>query len=373
MLYCVHEKCSLIILKNHVKNMKEKNEQLLNEAVDFAIANESSMDKNIGRALKSGYFNDPWPYNDIIGPTRSRETASGLIINNNEIVKTWGDIDRVDMTFSISKSYLSLCFGVAVRDGLIKDAHGPISNLVKDDLFLSAQNYKITWSQLLQQTSEWEGTLWGKPDSVDHNRVLFGTDALKSVKGEKRKLQAPGEFWEYNDVRVNVLAYALLKVFKEPLPLILKHNIMDPIEASDTWIWHGYNNSFVEIDSKRFHSVAGGAHWGGGLWISSSDHAKVGQLMLNKGKWCNKEILPSDWVSECLDPCKIAPFYGYLWWLNGENSVMFPNSSASSFFAFGVGTQFIYVDPETTTVIVARWIKEEAAAEFVGRVLEVFS
>ena len=83
-------------------------------------------------------------------------------------------------------------------------------------------------------------------------------------KGTKRKMQPPGTHWEYNDVRVNRLALSLLRVFRRPLPHVLKERIMDPIGASATWEWHGYENSYVDIDGTKMQSVSGGAHWGRG-------------------------------------------------------------------------------------------------------------
>ena len=134
---------------------------------------------------------------------------------------------------------------------------------------------------MLQLTSEWEGTLWEKPDWIDHYRDVIGNSVHSDQRGSKRNLQLPGAYWEYNDVRVNRLSLALMHAFGQPLPEVLKDRIMDPIGASETWEWHGYDNSWLEINGKRMQSVSGGAHWGGGLWISSLDHSRVGQLMLN--------------------------------------------------------------------------------------------
>ena len=111
-------------------------------------------------------------------------------------------------------------------------------------------------------------------------------------KGSKRALQEPGTYWEYNDVRVNQLSFALMRAFGRSLPDVLRERIMDPIGATQTWEWHGYENSWVEVNGTKIQSVSGGAHWGGGLWISTLDHARVGQLMLNRGQWNGMEILP---------------------------------------------------------------------------------
>ena len=341
----------------------------LEAAVDFALENESKMNRDIGVALAHGHFEEPWPIGKTIGPVKPRAEPSGVILRHGKLVKTWGDPHRVDMTFSISKSYLALCAGIAVADGLIPDVNDPVRNLVKDGGFESPQNKDITWAQMLQLTSEWEGVLWDKPDWIDHNRIVTGETKNAGQKGVKRTLQNPGTHWEYNDVRVNRLALALLHLFRRPLDEILKERIMDPIGASDTWQWHGYENSWVEIDGRKMQSVSGGAHWGGGLWISALDHAKVGQLMLNNGTWNGKRILAESWLSACRTPCLIAPFYGYLWWLNAKGSGMFPAAPHSAVCAMGVGTQILYIDHENDMVIIARWIEKESLASFVERVL----
>ena len=345
-------------------------EELLSKAIKFAIDNESQMDRDIGAALEKGHFEEPWPIGKTIGPVKHRKAGSGVILRKGHLIKTWGDVEYVDMTFSISKSYLSLCMGVAVNDGIIPDVHAPIRTIVKDGGFDSEQNKNITWAQMLQLTSEWEGTLWDKPDWIDHYRDVIGDSQNLDKRGSKRSLQPPGTYWEYNDVRVNRLSLALMHAFGRPLPVVLKERIMDPIGASETWEWHGYDNSWLNINGQRLQSVSGGAHWGGGLWINSLDHARVGQLMLNKGQWNGVEIISEKWVNECLTPCQIAPFYGYLWWLNDAKRGMFPGAPHSAFCAMGVGTQIIYIDPENDLVVVARWIEKEKISEFVRMVLK---
>ena len=359
------------MLNFNITNLKKVgvDEKLLSKAIDFAIKNESTMDRDIGAALERGHFEEPWPIGKTIGPVKSRKSGSGVILRKGQLLKTWGDVEFVDMTFSISKSYLSLCMGIAIKDGIIPDVHAPIRNIVKDGGFESEQNKDITWAHMLQLTSEWEGTLWEKPDWIDHYRDVTGNSLHADKRGSKRKLQPAGTYWEYNDVRVNRLSLALMYAFGQPLPEVLKERIMDPIGATDTWEWHGYDNSWLNIDGKKLQSVSGGAHWGGGLWISSLDHARIGQLMLNKGCWNGREIIPEKWVNDCLTPCSLAPFYGYLWWLNDPQNGMFPGAPHSAFCAMGVGSQIIYIDPESDLVIVARWIEKEKLAQFIRMVL----
>ena len=339
------------------------------DAVSFAISHESKMLRDIGRALKEGHFNEPPPINEIIGPVKDRAEPSGVVVRSGRIAAEWGDIERVDMTFSATKSFLSLCAGIAFDRGLIPDIHAPVRELVDDGGFASEQNRSITWAQLLQLTSEWQGELWGKPDSIDHNRDLSLPPGQSNDKGLQRTMQPPGTHWEYNDVRVNLLALALLRVFKEPLPHVLKREIMDPIGASDTWQWHGYRNSYVDINGQQMQSVSGGAHWGGGLWISTLDQARIGLLMLNKGQWNGRQIISEEWIAESVRPCPLNANYGLMWWLNavGEQA---PAASRSSFFAKGVGANIIWIDPENDMVTVTRWIDKESFPKFAEKVVQ---
>lgn len=343
--------------------------QGLERAVAYALANESSMDRDIGRALASGHFSEPMPDGAIIGPTRPRGDPSGIILHGGRVVAEWGPTEAADMTFSVTKSYLALCAGLAVDDGRIGDIDAPVRDTLDDPLFADPQNRSVTWRHLLQQTSEWEGTLWGKPDRIDRNRRLDVAPNTPSLKGTHRDLRPPGTFWEYNDIRVNVLSYALMMVFRRPLPEVLRERIMDPIGASGDWEWHGYDNSWVEVDGRRMQSVSGGAHWGGGLFISTRDHARVGLLMAGNGTWGNRRLISESWISACTTPCPINPSYGLLWWLNGDG-VHCRTAPRSSVFALGVGRNIIWIDRDLDLVAVVRWLERDAFEGFVERVMD---
>jgi CubicO group peptidase (beta-lactamase class C family) len=168
--------------------------------------------------------------------------------------------------------------------------HDPVREYVDDGGYDSPQNAKITWHHHAQQTSEWEGTLWGK----SHDFV--GVEEFGDGRRQPRRLQEPATHYEYNDVRINRLALSLLRVFRKPLPDVLRDEIMNPIGASSSWQYHGYANSTVTIDGKPMQSVTGGTRWGGGLWINTRDHARFGYLFLRRGRWGGRQILSEAWV-----------------------------------------------------------------------------
>ena len=246
--------------------------------------------------------------------------------------------------------------GLALDRGLIRSVDDPVKNYVDDGTFASPHNSKVTWRHLLNQTSEWEGTLWGKPDWADR------------FTGSKRPYVEPGTAWTYNDVRVNVLAYSLLHVWRKPLPHVLKEGVMDPIGASDTWRWHGYRNSFVRIDGIETQSVSGGGRWGGGLFINSRDQARFGLLYLRRGVWDGRRLLSENWIAAATTPAPVMPVYGYLVWLNTERQ-RYPSAPATSLFVLGTGMNIIWIDPEHDLVAVVRWIANEPIDTFMKLVL----
>lgn len=330
----------------------------LQEAVDYTLAHETTqIPDDPGVYLRSRF--EGLPHQEIVGPTAERGGVNGIVVKDGYIVAEWGDTDREDMTFSVTKSYLSTVAGLAFDDGLIRDLDDPIGEYVTDGAYASRHNSQITWHNLLQQTSEWEGTLWGKPDAADRRR------------GIDRELQTPGTFWEYNDVRVNLMAYSLLHLFRRPLPDVLRERIMDPIGASAEWRWHGYETSWTEIDGERMQSVSGGGHWGGGLIIDTRDHARFGLLALRGGVWGEERLVSSDWFRMAAEPTDIQPNYGYMWWLNTEREGL-PAAPESAFYANGAGsTNIIYVDREHDLVTVTRWVDgAEHVNEFIRLVLE---
>ena len=339
----------------------------LEDVARYALAHETPWPRDLRSHLEAGFFEPP-PHNEILGPIRPRGGPNGLILRGGSVLARWGDTQQVDFTFSAAKSYLSLLAGVAVGDGLIRELDEPVALTVGDGGFEGPHNCAITWRHLLQQTSEWEGTLFGKSDVVDRNRNLAVEG--KGRKGDARPLRPPGTFWEYNDVRVNRLALALLARFRRPLPQLFAERIMQPIGASQTWTWHGYRTSMIEIDGRMIESVSGGSHWGGGVAIHAEDQARIGSLMLHRGAWNGRRLLSENWIEESLKPCALNPSYGLLWWLN-TGRARYPSAGAASFFASGAGGNITWIDPDQDLVAVMRWINPTAVDGFIRLVMSV--
>lgn len=142
---------------------------------------------------------------------------------------------------------------------------------------------------------------------------------------------------------------------------------MDPIGASTTWRWYGYDNSFVNIDGLMMQSVSGGGHFGGGMFISTLDHARYGLLFLRKGKWKNEQLISESWVQAVQQPSAANKSYGFMWWLNADNR--YPDAPKGIYLAEGFGGNFIVVDNAHDLVIVVRWLEPSQLGTFLKLVI----
>ena len=288
-------------------------------------------------------------FGQLLGPMpTSRAATNGLILRHGYLVAEWGDTERADPTYSVAKSVLSTILGVTIDRGLIKDVHDPVGQYIRDGGYDSEQNRRITWEHHARQTSEWQGELWGK------NADFIGRTAFGKGERKPRASEAPGTYFEYNDVRINRFALSLLRLWQRPLPAVFKSEIMDPIGASNTWQWVPYPTAVATVNGKQLPSVSGGTRWGGGLRISARDEARFGYLMLRQGRWGARQLVSADWVRQATARGPVGPDYGYLWWLNTEKKA-WPSAPATSYAALGAGSNTVWVDPEHDLVIVWRW------------------
>src|SRR5258708_349513 len=145
------------------------NSELLKQAIDVAVAGETKAPRDLVMNHYQNFGREPFGY--AIGPIRERGDPTGIIIRNGYIVAEWGEPLRVDMTHSVTKSFLSSVVGIAVEQGMIKSVddavrdyvapillYAPPSTTNKSDhlttphllfLFVSPHTPSLTWYNLL--------------------------------------------------------------------------------------------------------------------------------------------------------------------------------------------------------------------------------
>jgi len=330
----------------------------LKEAIDFALTRESRREMDFSDQERI--------FGTLLGSVPNiRAKTNGVIIYKGYVVAEFGDPTWVDPTYSVAKSMLATVAGIAMRDGLITNLDEPVGAKVKDGGYDSPRNAQVTWKHHLQQTSEWEGNMFGKQDN------FIGREAFGEGEMKPREQKKPGTHYEYNDVRINRFALSLLRTFNKSVPDVFREQVMDPIGASNTWRWIPYHNSFVDVNGRKIASVSGGTRWGGGVWINAMDMARFGYLWLRGGKWGDKQIVPAAFVKEALTaggaPNSPGNGYGYLWWLNTTGKAL-PGLPTNAYSANGAGSNTITVSPDHDLVVVWRW-HQGSAAELARRVV----
>ena len=150
----------------------------LQEAIAFAKEHEVKASRDLEAVHYQTFGREP--FGSAVGPIKPRGEMSGVIVRRGYIVAEWGDPARVDMTFSVTKSFVSTTVGLAVEHGLIRSiddtvfrSMAPVLHATTPALrteggvgqfdtrttiapFDTPHNRTITWRHLLQQTSDWE-------------------------------------------------------------------------------------------------------------------------------------------------------------------------------------------------------------------------
>ncbi len=248
------------------------------------------------------------------------------------------------------------------------------------DLFDGQHNAAITWEHLLRQTSDWSGTLWGKPDWADRPP----RDQTVS-QWQQREMHEPGTFYKYNDTRVNVLALSALHVLKRPLPEVLDQSrSWTPIGASSDWHWEAYDNAWVEIEGKRMKSVTGGGHFGGGHVHQRPRHGAV-RLPLPAAREVGRTParcprMDRRWPRS---PGPANTGYGFCnWFLNNPSKTRRRNGWPASVpvraavldHVSGQWRQRRLLDWDNDLLMVVRWIDSNRSLDqFIGKVIGAIS
>jgi len=359
----------------------------LDAAIAFARERETRAPRDLEVAHHQTFGREP--FGGAAGPFKPRGEPTGVVVRNGYLVAEWGEPARVDMTFSVTKSFVSTVVGLAVERGLIRSVDDTVHPYMAPVLHAAApalgaeggrgtfdarvpiapfdtpHNRRITWRHLLQQTSDFEGTLWGKPEWADR-------PSNQPATWWTRERATPGSTYEYNDTRVNALALAALNVWRRPLPEVLRELIMDPIGASPTWRWYGYDSSWIILDGRMVQSVSGGGHFGGGMFISAYDQARFGLLTCRGGRWGDRQLIAERWVRESRMPTAAQPDYGFMNYFLNTGRKRWPSASETTFMHLGNGTNAVICDPERDLVVVVRWIQNDALDGFMQRVLAAF-
>ncbi|HEU4648158.1 MAG TPA: serine hydrolase [Gemmatimonadales bacterium] len=249
--------------------------------------------------------------------------------------------DSLHALRSITKSVMSLLVGLAIARGRVRGPEQPLAELFHPPLPpLDAERGAITVGELLTMTS---GFQWDEGDGVaEYNNWVLAPDQLTYLL-DRPIVSPPGTVFNYNSAAVHLLS-AVLEVNAGGTAAFADSTLLGPlgIRARD---W--------ELDNRQIPN--GGA----GLYLRPRDLAKIGQLVLQRGRSGAKAVVPAAWIDQSTQRhlgtgTALGSLgtldYGDLWWLgtvNGHPVVL----------GWGHGGQFVYVVPDLELVVVttATW------------------
>jgi CubicO group peptidase (beta-lactamase class C family) len=263
-------------------------------------------------------------YNQIDSLLNNTSTRSFLVIKNDSILyeKYFRGYKRSDIStvFSVSKSVTSLMVGIAVDDGYIQDIHDPVTKYIPELNSADPLFKKLTIKHLLDMRSgiKFKEAYGWNPFSLIA-RLYYGKNQLKLITKLKFERE-PGTKYHYQSIATTILGIVIEKATNKNFAKYFEEKVWKPLEMENAANWN--------LDSKKYQS----AKTFGGLSISAIDLAKIGRLYINEGRYKDKQIVSSKWISKTLTPNLENDGYQNQWYsfsASGSDTAgthMFPDS-----------------------------------------------
>ena len=268
-------------------------------------------------------------------------TTGLIVIQNDEIALEdyylGNSAVTQNISWSMAKSFISALIGIAVDEGHIKSIEQPVDDYATS---LVGSGYEgVSIKNVLQMSSgvafnEDYGDFysdinrWGRDFSLGNSQDAFAATLKNDIE--------PGTVNHYVSINTHVLGMVLTQATGRSITDYMQEKLYKPMGMEHNGLWI--------IDGQGMEMALGG------LNLTLRDFAKLGSLYLHDGTFNGQEIVPASWVadSRTMDQPHLLPGndfgYGYQWWMVGGDS--------GEFMAMGVYGQYIYINPETNTVIV---------------------
>jgi len=271
----------------------------------------------------------------------SLDTSAMMVVQGGRVVFEYGDLTEVSYLASCRKSVLAMLYGKYVADGTIR-LDATLEELGMDDLGgLLPVEKKATVEHLITARS---GVFHPASNSGD-----------RLAQAPPRGTQKPGTYHLYSNWDFNAAGAAFEKITKRDIFDALETDLARPIGMQDfDRARHKKSGDLTRSQYPAYH-----------MHFSTRDMARLGYLMLRKGNWNGKQLVPADWIRRItslvtpmfdLNPPSERGYasgrlwgYGYMWWIWDDHRREGPLKGAYS--AFGAVGQYVTVLPELGAVV----------------------
>jgi len=291
----------------------------------------------------------PWPvsgsYNKVSSPDDLNQllaelkTVALVVIKNDSLLyekyRDGYSDSSLSNSFSVAKSITSLLIGAAIKEGKIKSVDELVGNYLPEFKEGLAAKLRIKDLLTMSSGSNWDES-YSNPLSVT-TESYYGSDLYKTATGVKI-LKEPGTYHSYKSGDTELLGLVLEKATGKSISVYASEKLWQPLGAEHPAKWSTDRESGNEKVFCCFNTNA-------------RDFARLGQLMLDSGKWKGNTIIDSAYYMQSITGCNIpneegepCNYYGYQWWIRPA----FPGV----FYARGILGQYIIVIPSKKIVLV---------------------
>ncbi|GAA3584954.1 serine hydrolase [Snuella lapsa] len=265
-----------------------------------------------------------------------------LVKNNQLVLEEYFNDHEADQPHdlrSASKSIRSILLGIAIDNGFIYNINDPIAKYLKIPVpqkHLDVRKEEITIKHLLTMSSGLDCNDWDNKSKGQEDKVYKKKDWLQYTL-DLPMVNTPGEVSHYCSMGVVLVAEIISRTSGMSINEFADKYLFKPLGINNLKWGHTANKEVI-ASAKR-------------LYMTSRDMAKIGQLVLNKGKWNGEQIVSKKWIEESTTPkTKITGIdYCYLWWNIPFN---IDKRTIISKTATGNGGQYIMIIPDLELVAV---------------------
>ena len=308
--------------------------------VDLFYNNEMVSSSSIPFKESTNYNESSLSNKDLI-ELQQIETASFLVLKNDSLIfeKYWDPNTPLAKTnsFSASKSFVAFLIGIAIDEGYIESVEQYVSDFLPE--FNRPKKARITIKNLLSMSSglNWEES--GKNPYSDNAKAYYGKYLREHIKNLKVTSE-PGKRFHYKSCDTQILTYVLEQATGKTISDYMEEKIWSKIGPESNALW---SLDRKDGDEKGFCC----------FYATSRDFAKIGQLILNNGKWEGQQLIPIKFLKNAIKPEKSIldkkglenSRYGWHWWCASYNN-------APIHYARGLFGQYIIIYPKKNIVIV---------------------
>lgn len=228
----------------------------------------------------------------IVKAARENHSSALLILKNGqtEVERHWGGAPTVAYPLmSATKSVAALAIGRLLQQGAIKSLDTPMATWFPE--LKTGHRARITLRHVLTQTTGLDHLPRLAPEARPANRLV---EVLSLFQVDE-----PGEDFDPNSEAIPLIGGVVKRVVGLPLDRYLDREIFQPLGIRR---WHWAKDKSGMPDSEE------------GLHLTARDFAMIGQLMLQEGRWGDRQLIPAGFVREAVTPHAPSKHHGYMWW-----------------------------------------------------------